>query len=57
MRFWAARLPERMVAQPGFTAFFSTLASLQAGGSLTSWWRLALSLVGGAAQEASTLFS
>jgi hypothetical protein len=53
----AARLSGHMVAQSGFTAFFSTLAFIQAGGPLTSRWRLALSLVGGAAQEASTPFS
>jgi hypothetical protein len=45
------------VAQSGFTAFFSTLATFQAGGPLTSRWRLALARVRGAAQEASTLFA
>ena len=53
----AARLSEHIVAQSGFTAFFSTLASIQAGGPLISRWCLALSLVGGAAQEASAPFS
>ena len=41
--YGAARLSEHMVAQSGFTAFFSTLTSIQAVGSLTSRWRLALS--------------